>query len=169
VRYRRFAFLIVCLTLTQWETSPPTVADTTTPARYTRSVTAICAHALLFEGRHAVGTRAGALAVAHDIRATNRRRLRRVAGLPVPSSEQRPVKRWLVLEQRLANVFATTYVRIYDVIAAATTPARRAREPARLNRLVHLPDRLEGTVLRLESRLHLPDCTGGIQSSPSRP
>jgi hypothetical protein len=134
----------------------------TTQARYSRAVTGICAHALLFEGRHKIGTRAGALAVARDIRASTRRRLVRVARLRVPAGERPTVARWLPLEQRLANLYARTYVRIFDVIDAATTPAKRAREVQVLRRLIHAPDPLQHAVVRLESRLHVPDCTGGV-------
>jgi hypothetical protein len=160
---------MVFLTLTQWEISNAAVAGSATPAQYSRSVTAICSHALLFEGRHRVGTRAGALAVARDIRASTRRRLSRVARLPVPSGELRLVGRWLVLERRLSDLYARTYVRIFDLIAAATTPVRRAQEPARLNRLVHAPDRMQRTAVQLESRLRVPDCTGGLPSNAPPP
>jgi hypothetical protein len=163
VTYRHRASLIAFLTLIQWEIPHATVAGTTTtPAQYSRAEGAICAHALLFEGRHRIGTHAGAIAVARDIRASTHRRLRRVAKLPVPTDERRPVRRWLVLERRLAHLYAGTYVRIFDVVAAATTPVKRTQAVKRLNRLVHAPDRLQRTVVRLESRLRVADCTGGI-------
>jgi hypothetical protein len=42
----------------------PSVAVAERPAPWSRAVTGICAHALLFEGRHEIGTRAGAVSVA---------------------------------------------------------------------------------------------------------
>jgi hypothetical protein len=108
-----------------------------------------------------MGTRAGALAVADDIRASTGRRLERVAALQAPPSEREPVARWLVLERRLAETYALTYVRIYDLIAAPHTPAETTRAAERLARLVHAPDRLHAAAARLEQRLRVPDCTGG--------
>ena len=61
-----------------------------TPAAYSRAVTGVCAHALLFEGTHAIGTREGALEVADDIRASSRRRLALVAALSTPSGRDTP-------------------------------------------------------------------------------
>jgi hypothetical protein len=50
-------------------------------AHWSHAVTRICAHALLFEGRHEIGTLAGAIAVSRDIRSSTRRRLAKVAHL----------------------------------------------------------------------------------------
>ncbi len=136
-------------------------APVATTAAYSRAVTGICAHALLFEGRHAIGTRAGAVAVARDIRASTRRRLELVAALPTSPAQRSRVAPWLALERRLADVYASSYLRIYDVIAAARTPVQRARAPRILERLVHAPDRLRQAAARLGQRLRLPDCTGG--------
>jgi hypothetical protein len=136
--------------------APAPVATT-----YSRAATEICAHALLFDGRHAIGTRAGAVAVAQDIRSSTRRRLARLAALQTPHAQRTLVALWLVLEQRLADVYASSYLRIYDVIAAARTPKQRARAPRILERLVHAPDPLRQAAARLEQRLQVPDCTGG--------
>jgi hypothetical protein len=125
------------------------------------AVTRICAHGLLFEGRHDIGTRAGAVAVARDIRASTGRRLRRIRRLVAVPPERRLTARWLRLEQRLAGVYASSYVRIYDAIAAARTPRQRARLPGILRRLLHAPDALREETGILEQRLQVPDCTGG--------
>jgi hypothetical protein len=136
----------------------PTAAD---PASWSDGVTQICAHALLFEGRHEIGTRAGAIAVARDIRASTARRLDRIRALEVRPPQPGPSMEWLDLEQRLADVYAGSYVRIYNAIAAAVTPKQRARLPRVLERLLHAPDALRGKAASFEGRLHVPDCTGG--------
>jgi hypothetical protein len=120
---------------------------------------------VLFEGRHAVGTRADALAVARDIRASTRRRLARIEAVGAPREERRPVARWLALERRLADVYARNWVRIFDVVDAADTAPQRAREVVVLERLVHEPDALRRAAARLERVLNVPDCTGGGQRS----
>ena len=86
------AAAIVALT-----TAPPAAASTA----WSRGVTNICAHALLFEGSHEIGTRAGAVAVAQDIRASTERRLARIATLPVPQAQRTLTVRWLAVESRL--------------------------------------------------------------------
>ena len=91
-------------------------------AAYSSAVTQICKGALLFEGSHAIGTRAGALAVADDIRASTRRRLHRVNALSDPPRTEGLVERWTTLERRLANTYAESWVAIYDVIAATHRP-----------------------------------------------
>jgi hypothetical protein len=131
------------------------------PSAWPDAVTGICAHALLFEGRHEIGTRAGAVAVARDIRASTSRRLRRIRALPIDPPDPGLSTRWLGLELRLASVYARSYVRIYDLIAAANTPSKRARMPRALHRLLHAPDALRATTADLEQQLQVPDCTGG--------
>jgi hypothetical protein len=142
--------------------SPAAAADAST---WPPAVTRICAHALLFEGRHQIGTRAGAVSVARDIRASTGRRLRRIRALPVPPPQQRLAIRWLRVERRLAAVYASSYVRIFDAIAAARTPRQRAQMPRILGRLLHAPDALRTTAVSLDQRLHVPDCTGGTTLS----
>ena len=132
-----------------------------TPAAYSRAVTGVCAHALLFEGTHAIGTREGALEVADDIRASSRRRLALVAALSTPPVETRLAARWLALEQRLADMYATSYVAIYDLIALPWTPEQAAVAPGLLATLVHAPDALRQAAGRLEQQLQVPDCIGG--------
>jgi hypothetical protein len=132
-----------------------------TPAAYSRTVTGVCAHALLFEGSHEIGTRAGALEVADDIRASSRRRLARVAAVSTPPVEGRLAARWLALEQRLADLYATTYVSIFDLIAAPWTPEQAAVAPGLLATLMHAPDPLRQAAARLEQQLRVPDCIGG--------
>ena len=134
-------------------------ADPTT--EYTRGVWRICAGALLFDHPHDMGTRADALSVARDIRASTARRLVRVSALSVPHELRRISSRWISSQRRLAASYARDWVRIYDAIDAAVTPAQNAALPSRLHRLVHAPDRLRLAAGRLELTLHVPDCTGG--------
>jgi len=138
----------------------PTATATRT-STWSDAVTGICAHALLFEGSHEIGTHAGAVAVAHDIRASTGRRVRRIRALPVAPPNPGLASRWLVLEQRLAALYATSYVRIFDAIDAVETPSQRAELPAILRRLLDAPDPLRAKAGRLELRLRAPDCTGG--------
>jgi hypothetical protein len=140
-----------------------------TQISWSGSVTHICAHALLFEKRHQMGTHAGAEAVARDIRASTGRRLVRIAALRARPPQPRLAARWLVVERRLADVYAASYVRIYDVIASTHTAPQRAREPGRLRRLLHAPDALSRVAGRLEEQLHVPDCTGGSPTDSTRP
>lgn len=144
------------------------VVGLTQPAQATAShttwsadVTRICAHALLFEGRHEIGTLAGAVAVARDIRRSTRQRLQRIRALEIVDPHPRLSNRWLDLERRLAAVYASSYVRIFEAIDAAKTPRQRARLPRTLGRLLHAPDAIRRRTQSLESRLHVPDCTGG--------
>jgi hypothetical protein len=133
---------------------------------YSQSVRRICAGALLFDNPHAMGTHAGAIAVARDIRASTGRRLSRVAAVrPLPLLRQ-PVARWLSLQRRLADSYADNWVRIYDAIDTARTPAQHAGLARALERLVHAPDPLRRASARLEQQFDLPDCTGG--STPPR-
>ena len=130
-------------------------------AEYSVAVTRICAGALLFDHPHDMGTRADALSVARDIRASTARRLARVTALSVPPQLQLTSSRWISSQHRLASLYARTWVRIYDTIDAARTAAQRATMPERLHRLLHAPDPLRLAAGRLELELHVPDCTGG--------
>ena len=149
-------------------TAPPAAAA---PDNWSRGVTRICAHALLFEGSHEIGTRAGAVAVAEDIRASTERRLTRITALPAPPTQRALAARWLGIERRLAAVYATSYLGIFDVIAAAETPEQQTQAATLLGKLLHAPDRLSQTAARLEEELQVPDCTGGtarpVPSDPS--
>ena len=129
--------------------------------RYSLAVAEICSGALLFERAHAIGTDAGARAAAQDIRQSARRRLARVAAIPIPPELRRLATRWISLQQQLAESYATNWMRIHYAIDAARTPLQRARLPRRLQTLVHAPDRLRRASRRLELALNLPDCTGG--------
>jgi hypothetical protein len=138
-------------------------------AHWSRAVTRICAHALLFEGRHELGTLAGAIAVSRDIRSSTRQRLANVAQLPRPNN-RKAIDRWLGLERRLAAAYATSYLKIYEVIAATRTPRQHSQEPRLLGKLLHAPDRINWAATRLGALLHVPDCTGGtprLQPSPA--
>jgi len=69
--------------------------------------------------------------------------------------------RWISSQRRLASLYARLWVRIYDTIDAARTPAQLAMLPRRLQKLVHAPDPLKSAARHLELGLHVPDCTGG--------
>jgi hypothetical protein len=144
----------------------PAAASTPTAAEYARTVTGICRGALLFEGSHEIGTRAGAIAVSRDIRATGSRRLRKVAAVPKPPATAAGAERWLALERRLVATYASTYVRIWDEIDRATSPAEHSRLVPILQRLIHRPDRLQGRAVAIEQALGVPDCTGGLPQTP---
>ena len=136
-------------------------AAASTRTAYSFAVTQICAHSLLFEEPHAIGTRAGALELAGDIRSSTGRRLARVAALPAPADQERGVVRWLALEQRLADLYARNYVRVYDIIAAPMTSKQRTHAAHVLGALLSAPDPLRRQAARLQAELHVPDCTGG--------
>lgn len=139
-------------------------AGTTRPSaagEYATAVTQICAGALLFDHAHNEGTRADALAIARDIRASTARRLTRVSALPAPPGLASLTARWISTQRRLAAMYAQLWVRIYDTINAANTPAEQATLPGRLEELVHTPDGLKHAASRLELELNVPDCTGG--------
>jgi hypothetical protein len=135
-------------------------AGSKSAAKYARAVTRICAGALLFDHAHETGTRADALEVAADIRASTESRLVRVVAVPVPRRLRRISRRWIASQRRLAAIFARSWVQIYDAIDAAQTPAQWAALPHRLHELVHASDPLRLAAGRLELRLHVPDCTG---------
>jgi hypothetical protein len=130
-------------------------------ADYAAGVTQICAGALLFDGAHQMGTHADALAIAEDIKASTARRLVSVTGLTTPPGLKSLSDRWVSSQRRLAALYAQLWVRIYDTIDAADTPAQRAALPDRLKRLVAEPDALKLVARHLEHALHVPDCTGG--------
>ena len=130
-------------------------------AAYSAAVTQVCAGALLFDHAHQMGTRSDALSIAADIRASTARRLDHVTAVSVPPELQNSNSRWIDSQRRLAALYATTWVRIYDTIDAAHTPAQRATLPKRLEKLIHTPDALKSTAARLELELNVPDCTGG--------
>jgi hypothetical protein len=108
-----------------------------------------------------MGTRSDALEIATAIRASTARRLAGVTALSVPPELQHTSSRWVLSQSRLASLYARLWVRIYDTIDAARTPAQWASLAKRLKRLVHAPDRLKSAAGRLELKLHVPDCTGG--------
>ena len=131
------------------------------PAGYSSAVTRICSGALLFNGRHEIGNRAGAIAVSRDIRATGNRRLRRVDAVPKPKLTTTTIVRWLGLERALVEMYSANYLRIWTEIERADTPRERAALPARLRKLIREPVALERKAHGLESALRVPDCTGG--------
>jgi hypothetical protein len=144
--------------------TPGRAASANSAAEYSFAVTRICAGALLFDHAHDLGTRADALSVARDIRASTSRRLARVAALFAPPELQDTSSRWISSQRRLASLYARTWVQIYDTIDAADaarTPAQRATLAESLKELVHAPDPLKLAAGRLELELHVPDCTGG--------
>jgi hypothetical protein len=137
------------------------VGGSSPAAEYSLAVTRICVGALLFEGTHEMGTRADALEIADAIRASTAGRLARIATLSVPPELQHTSGRWTSSQRRLAELYARSWVGIYDAIAAAGTPLQRATLARRLWKLVHAPDRLKSIARRLEVKLQVPDCTGG--------
>jgi hypothetical protein len=149
--------------------TPVRAASGDSAAEYSLAVTGICAGALLFEHPQQMGTRADALSVARDIRASTARRLAGVRALSVPSELQRMSSRWISSQRRLASLYARTWVRIYETIDAARTPGQRATLAERLEPLVHAPDSLRLVAGRLELGLHVPDCTGGDRDPVSPP
>jgi hypothetical protein len=138
-----------------------TVAREQTSPAYSQAVIRVCSGALLFENEHEIGTRAGALAVSRDIRATGRRRLQRVDEIPKPAASVSLAAQWIELEKRLVDSYARTYLRIWYTIEHAHTANDRAHLPALLHQLVHAPDVLARHAATLEARLRVPDCTGG--------
>lgn len=159
---RAFAVIVVtAFAATALAATPARAASGTPAAEYSLAVTRVCAGALLFDHAHDLGTRADALSVARDIRASTSRRLAGVAALSVPPELQYTSSRWISSQRRLASLYARTWVQIYDTIEAARTPAQRTTLAARLRELVHAPDPLKLAAGRLELELHVPDCTGG--------
>jgi hypothetical protein len=141
--------------------APGGTVDRPTAAEYAADVTHICAGALLFEGDQSMGTRADALAIARDINAATARRLALVAALTVPPELKILSERWISSQRRLAALYAQLWVRIYDTIDAAHTPAQMSALAGRLEKLVAAPGALKLAAGRLELALHVPDCTGG--------
>jgi hypothetical protein len=158
---RSLLFLSAALAVVVAASPTRSSAADSVPSSWSLAVAGICDHALLFEGEHRIGTRQGALDVARDIRASTARRIKRIKALRVVSRQRRLSNRWLILEGRLADAFATNYLRIYDAIDAAKTRSQRSRLPRILERLLHAPDRLRAVAAVLEQRLLIPDCTGG--------
>lgn len=142
--------------------SRPPISSTS----WSNAVTRTCAHALLFERRHEIGTMAGAVDVGRDIRSSTERRLSKVGRIAVPRRWLDLSRRWIALERRLATAYATSYVGIYEVIAAAGTRRLQAQELRKLGRLLHAPDQLSWAAARLERKLRVPDCTGGTPVAP---
>jgi hypothetical protein len=127
----------------------------------------ICTGALLFDGRHSIGTEQGAVAVARDIRASTARRLARIAALRVHPARPQLAARWLQGEQRLSELYASTYLRIWHAIARPNSSADRAQLPRILNKLLHRPDEARTHAQLLEEQLQIPDCTGGEDTTPT--
>lgn len=150
------ALAAMALTVTQGHAAPGS-----SRAQFSFAVAHICAGALLFDHEHHMGTRADALAVARDIRASTARRLSRVTALSIPNELQRTSSRWISSQRRLAAMYARLWVRINDAIDAARTREQRATLPSRLEQLVHAPDNLKRAARRLELELRVPDCAGG--------
>jgi hypothetical protein len=140
-----------------------------TPAGYSLAVQEICSGALLFDGSHQIGTRAGAIDVANDIRATGGHRLDLVDAVPKPAATTRVATRWIAVERRLVALYATNYLLIWDAIESANSPQELAGLPALVRPLLYGPDKLQGLAGRLEQSLDVPDCTGGAGPSSSEP
>jgi hypothetical protein len=130
-------------------------------------VTRVCTGALLFEGRHSIGTEQGAVAVARDIRASTARRLKRIEALRVHPERPLLASRWSRVEHRLSELYASSYLGIWHAIAHANSPAERARLPRILGQMLHRPDVAQAQARLLEGQLRVPDCTGGENTTPS--
>jgi hypothetical protein len=139
------------------------------PSTYSVAVTQICAGAVLFERTHSIGTRSGAVAVARDIRTSGERRVNRAAAVPKPPSKRQLAARWIALEHRLIELYASDYLRIWNAIERADTPKKRAQLPGVLQALIDAPQALERRAAALEADLHVPDCTGGSAGRTSGP
>jgi hypothetical protein len=158
---RAFAVIVAATFAAAGPAATPARASGNSAAEYSLAVTRVCAGALLFDHAHDLGTRADALSVARDIRASTSRRLARVTALSAPPQLQQTSSRWILSQRRLASLYARTWVQIYDTIDAARTPAQLTTLAAHLQELVHAPDPLKLAAGRLELELHVPDCTGG--------
>jgi hypothetical protein len=121
----------------------------------------VCTGALLFEGRHSIGTEQGAVAVARDIRGSTARRLARIKALRAHPERPTLARQWLRVERRLSGLYASSYLGIWHAIARANSPAERARLPRILERLLVRPDATRRRAQLLEEQLQVPDCTGG--------
>jgi len=130
-------------------------------------VTRVCTSALLFEGRHSIGTEQGAIAVARDIRASTARRLARIDALRAHPERPFLASRWSRVEYRLSELFASSYLGIWHAIAHANSPAERARLPRILAQILHRPDPARARAQLLETQLRVPDCTGGEKTTSS--
>src|SRR5881394_3140508 len=87
---RTFAGIVAtAFAVTALAATPGRAASGDSAAGYSLAVTQICAGALLFDHAHHLGTRADALSVARDIRASTARRLALVTALSVPPEFQR--------------------------------------------------------------------------------
>ncbi len=140
-----------------------------TPAGYSLAVQEICSGALLFNGSHQIGTRAGAIDVSNDIRATGGHRLQLVDAVAKPAATARVATRWIAVERRLVALYATNYLLIWDAIESASSPQQLAGLPALVRPLLYGPDALQGLAGRLEQSLNVPDCTGGAGPVNSEP
>ena len=160
-RYSLCGAVAIVLAGAVLQSAHATVARKQASAEYSQAVIRVCSGALLFENQHEIGTRAGALAVSRDIRATGRRRLQRVDEIPKPAASVSLAAQWIELEKRLIDSYARTYLRIWYTIEHAHTANDRAHLPALVHRLVHAPDALARHAATLEARLRVPDCTGG--------
>jgi hypothetical protein len=155
-----YGIILVASAALACSAGPGAAADSR--SSYSTAVARICAGSRLFAGRHEIGTRAGAIAVSKDIRRTGLNRLRRVDHIAKPRAAAMLDARWISQERQLVELYANTYLRIWYVIERYETPRLRATLPARLRALIDLPRPLEKKVRRLEERLNVPDCTGGI-------
>jgi hypothetical protein len=128
---------------------------------WTVGVARVCTGALLFEGRHSIGTARGAVAVARDIRASTARRLARIEELRAHPDRPLLASRWTRAEHRLSELYARNYLGIWRAIANANSRAERARLPRILTQMLNRPDRASARARLLEEQLGVPDCTGG--------
>ena len=129
-------------------------------------VTRVCRGALLFEGRHSLGSEQGAVAVARDIRASTGRRLARIEALRAHPERPLLASRWLRIERHLSELYARSYLGIWQAIAHANSRAERARLPRIVGQMLHRPDVARAQARLLGGQLRVPDCTGGENTTP---
>jgi hypothetical protein len=162
-----FAAALVIASLISVTKNAAAGSDLTEGHAWRVGVTRVCTGALLFEGRHSIGTEHGAVAVARDIRASTARRLVRIKELVAHPERAQLASQWLRVEHRLSELYASSYLGIWHAIAHANSPTERARLPRILRQMLHRPDVARAQARHLEGQLRVPDCTGGENTTPS--
>ena len=164
---KTFAVALVIASLISVTKSAAAGSDRPDRHAWRVGVTRVCTGALLFEGRHSIGTEQGAAAVARDIRASSARRLARIEALRAHPERPLLASQWLRVEHRLSELYASSYLAIWHAIAHANSPADRARLPRILGQMLHRPDVARTQARLLGGQLRVPDCTGGENSTPT--
>ncbi len=159
--YKSFAAALVTASAIFATSSAAAASDRPARDAWSVGVAKVCMGALLFEGRHSIGTAQGAVAVARDIRASTARRLARIEALRAHPDRPLVASRWTRTEHRLSELYASSYLGIWHAIAHANSTAERARLPRILTQMLHRPDLASARARLLAGQLGVPDCTGG--------